>query len=118
MEHMTNLANDSTTTILMGMCKECGEPIRFLPPTKVRPGFWEHTESMRSHAADPDDGSRFAADRSRNGALVHEARSSGRDLRIVAYLEGGERPVVGHVTCRTQQQAEEIARVLTEARSS
>lgn len=60
-------------------------------------------------------------DRSRNGGLVHDAKSSGRHLTVTAYIEGlqgdsNRRAVESNVTCRTQEQGAEIARVLREAR--
>jgi hypothetical protein len=58
-------------------------------------------------------------DRSRNGHLVHSATSSGRCVTVVAYIEGIEDPrltIESSIICRTQEQAAEIARVLTEAR--
>jgi hypothetical protein len=54
-------------------------------------------------------------DRSREGHLIHEASSSGRDVRVVAYLEGLKRPVESRIICRTAEQATELARVLSEA---
>ena len=61
-------------------------------------------------------------DRSRQGFLVHDAISGGRDLKIIAYLEGGHegredgRPVESRILCRTSEQSREIARILKEAR--
>lgn len=57
----------------------------------------------------------YPDDKSRHGALVHDARSSGRTVYVVAYLEGGTRPVESSLVCRTQEQAAEVARVLREA---
>ena len=58
-------------------------------------------------------------DRSRAGYLIHHASSSGRDVRVVVYLEGTKPPrfIVGErLVARSSEQAAEIARVLNEAR--
>jgi len=62
-------------------------------------------------------------DRSRNGYLVHGATSSGRGVRVEVYIEGllGDDPRYvqeATLTCRTAEQATEIARVLREAKTA
>lgn len=56
-------------------------------------------------------------DRSRTGSLVHSAKSSGRWVRVVAYLEGGDggMPIEREILCRTAAQAAEVARVLSQS---
>lgn len=61
--------------------------------------------------ADPQ----YPDDRSRNGYLVHDARSSGRELTITAYLEGGHNPIKSKVMCRTPEQAFAMATLLMDA---
>lgn len=59
-------------------------------------------------------------DRSRAGSLVHHASASGRLVRVVAYIEGVQDPryaVESTITCRTSEQAAEIARVLATAKT-
>lgn len=59
-------------------------------------------------------------DRSRSGHLVHDCTSSGRCVRLIAYIEGvGEHPryeIESNIICRTQEQAAELARILREAK--
>lgn len=60
-------------------------------------------------------------DRSRKGYLIHSAQNSGRGVKIIAYIEGIFDPrytVESHITCRSSEQAAELARVLNEARFS
>ena len=58
-------------------------------------------------------------DKSRMGTLVHAASSSGREVHVVAYIEGVEpdarHEIDSRILCRTQEQAAEVARVLREA---
>jgi len=59
-------------------------------------------------------------DRSRAGSLVHSAMASGRHVTVVAYIEGPQGDenryaIESTITCRTSEQANEIARVLREA---
>jgi len=59
-------------------------------------------------------------DRSRSGFLVHSATSSGRGVRVVAYIEGLDDPcyeIESSIICRTPEQAAEVARVLDRART-
>lgn len=66
-------------------------------------------------------------DRSRDGALIHEATSSGRIVTVVAYIEAEVpiqaqtfrllHPVKSTILCRTSEQAAEVARILREAKS-
>lgn len=65
----------------------------------------------------PKNDPEYPNDRSRHGQLVHEVTSEGRYVYIVAYLEGGDRPIKSQILCRTSEQAAEIARVLSEART-
>jgi hypothetical protein len=58
-------------------------------------------------------------DKSREGHLIHNATSSGRWVKIVAYIEGTQDPrymVESNMVCRSSEQAREICRVLNEAR--
>ncbi len=62
-----------------------------------------------------------AVDRSRAGWLVHDARSSGRDLSITAYIEGLQGDSSRSFTeerlvCRSAEQAAAIAKLLRETR--
>ncbi len=64
----------------------------------------------------------MTTDNSRNGKLVHSARSSGRLVYVVMYLEGAAghaarkpHPVECSLIARTPEQAVEVARVLSEA---
>jgi len=57
----------------------------------------------------------YPDDRSRHGHLVHNAVASGREVKIVAYLEGGHNPIMSRVLCRTPQQAFTIATLLQDA---
>lgn len=59
----------------------------------------------------------FVEDRSRIGSLVHDATSQGRIVTVIAYLEGlpgdpNRLPIESRIACRTQEQAEMVARVL------
>jgi hypothetical protein len=54
----------------------------------------------------------YPDDRSRHGHLVHDAVASGREVKIVAYLEAGHNPITSSVMCRTPQQASTIATLL------
>lgn len=72
-----------------------------------------HRSGMRPVAVD-------VVDRSRAGHLVHDATSQGRTVYITAYIEGlqGDQPrymITSTVTCRTSEQAAEMARVLKAA---
>mgnify|MGYP001609836316 CR=1 FL=1 len=56
-------------------------------------------------------------DLSRAGRLVHDARSSGRNVLITAYIEGlvgdpDRYAIESSIICRTQEQAAEVARIL------
>lgn len=60
-------------------------------------------------------------DRSREGYLVHDARSSGREVTVTTHIEGlqGTLPryaVESRVVCRTAEQAAELAKQLREWR--
>lgn len=63
----------------------------------------------------------MTTDNSRNGKLVHSATSSGRNVKVVMYVEGagveGQRlfPVEGRLIARTSEQGAEVARVLRES---
>ena len=56
-------------------------------------------------------------DRSRNGALVHDAHARGRLAIVASYLDAGGEPVGGPLLCHSAAQAQAVAKLLREART-
>lgn len=59
-------------------------------------------------------------DLSRRARLVHDARSSGRNVIVTAYIEGlvgdsDRYAIESSIMCRTSEQAAELARVIRDA---